>query len=106
MTTAFMKIAREFEPSVVLPPNFREIWRRDFPYYDCVELLIEGPFDQSLPDGAEVWVLITTFPPPEKHFIWQWMTGQVGEARQCGLPIEMQLPHFPFRAKVAIDIDQ
>jgi hypothetical protein len=81
---ARLEVNLDLYPDLELPSGYREIWEKPLCDGD-VEMLIDGPFDCSLPDGARVTAEISQCTAPHRHLKWQWKCD--GEA--CGEPIEM-----------------
>lgn len=84
MIRARLVMARDLADGELLPPGFNVVWSRPVGI-DSVELVVDGPFDPSLPDGAEVSSQITALPLPTPHLEWQWRVGSA----DCGAPIDM-----------------
>jgi hypothetical protein len=87
VTTAKLRVATELLGELVLPSGFSAIWEKDLGV-GVVELIIDGPFDPSLPDGAAVEAEISQYTIPHRHLKWQWKFA----GNKCGDPIELPWP--------------
>jgi len=76
----------ELLPDLELPPGYREIWEKPLGG-GRIEMMIEGPFDGSLPDDGAPLVAaeISQWTEPHRHLKWQWKF----DGKACGEPIEM-----------------
>jgi hypothetical protein len=87
MTRARLTVDRDYFEGKNLPPGFSEVWCKTIAP-DRLELVVDGPFDPSLPDGAEVSANITAVTDAPRHLKWQWKH----DGQDCGTPIEMPWP--------------
>jgi hypothetical protein len=73
LITARLVVANELlDKLVLLPAGFTEIWSHALPDANARELLIEGPFDAAIPDGARVEARLTLSSRFPDIGEWQW----------------------------------
>lgn len=90
MRRARFKIVDEILDGFRLPDGYEEVWRRpasDAIGDDVTELLIVGPFDDSLPEDAFVTATMHTIGiPPAADYELQWHHDGEPVSRRLSMP--------------------